>query len=116
MTHYIDIEVYLDEHKEDLIDEIDFDDILSELSTNYQSHRVEIGISLCGDLDTYEDHIVDVELDTDDIKSRIENEIMRLTNKADGWQRAYAELKQKLIAIELLESNLYSKLCSGDYK
>ena len=97
MTTYIDIDVYIDEHRQNILEDIHIDDVLDELDPYTQTHQVELGVSLTGDLDMYTEEYISIELQPEEIKEIIEDELMRLTNAVDGWKTAYAELNTKLI-------------------
>jgi hypothetical protein len=96
MTTYIDIDVFIDEHRRNILEDIHIDDVLDELDPYTQTHQVELGISLTGDLDMYTQEYTSIELEPEEIKGIIEDELMRLTNAVDGWKTAYAELNTKL--------------------
>ena len=96
MTHYIDIDVWMDEHVDDMIEMIDLDDILDELECYSQTHRVEIGVSLTGDLDDYMETYHEVEMDEDQIKERIQNYVRGLEERIRWLREANRGLDDEL--------------------
>ena len=96
MTTYIDIDVWLDEQLGDIKDEIDIDDILDELDAYSQSHQVELGISLTGDLDEYTECYHTVELDDEEVKDRIRDYVTHLEGRIRWLREANRELDDEL--------------------
>ena len=96
MTHYIDIDVWMDERVEDIVETIDIDDILDELECYSQTHRVELGISLTGDLDDYMETYHEVEMDDDQVKERIRGYVSHLEGRVRWLREANRELDDEL--------------------